>query len=149
MRYVASYLTGGNIENAYSDTIRFAFTLAITLVLAMVNYSGLELVGNLSIIVCIISMSPFLVMMICAIPKLDTNRWFVMPEADIDIGNTDDGDGLLATPMFAGVYWRPLLNSLFWNLVCYDSLSLSIYIYIYGLTTFVLTTLICNYAELV
>ena len=122
LRYIASYLTEGDLDSAYTDDLtRFLFTVAISTILAFVNYSGLEMVGNLSMVVCVISMSPFLIMCVCAIPKLDVNRWFIMPEEGITLGeDSDDGVGLLATPMFAGVFWRPLLNSLFWNLNSFD-----------------------------
>lgn len=116
LKYIASYM---HTESFLSgDLVRFTFTVAITLGLSMVNYMGLELVGNLSILVCIISMSPFVIMVILAIPKLEPSRWMVMPEQNI--ATNDDGSGLLPTPFFAGVHWRPLLNSLFWNLNSFD-----------------------------
>lgn len=87
----------------------------------MVNYTGLDIVGHLSIVVCIISMSPFVILFICSIPKLDPSRWFVLPETDAEImTDDDDGAGFLPNPSFAGVHWRPLLNSLFWNLNSFD-----------------------------
>lgn len=125
LRYLSSYFDGSNPdaddETAQGDDVtRFLFTVAITIVLAGINYTGLELVGNLSMLVCIISMSPFLLMTIFAIPKLDVNRWFIMPDTTALYGEDDDGVGVLAAPMFEGVYWRPLLNSLFWNLNSFD-----------------------------
>lgn len=100
---------------------RFVFTVAITAVLSAINYTGLELVGNLSMVVCVISMSPFIIMCIFAIPQLDVNRWFIMPDPNLSDLNLDqDGGGLLPIPLFAGVLWRPLLNSLFWNLNSFD-----------------------------
>jgi len=117
---VASYLTSGDLDSAYDDfggdLARFMFTVAITSVLAIICYSGLEVVGQLSMVVCIVSMSPFLVMMLFAIPKMDVNRWLVLPEAGVSVFD-DDGVGLIAAPIFAGVCWRPFLNSLFWNMV--------------------------------
>ena len=37
-----------------------------------------------------------------------------------EVQTDDDGVGLLPTPLFAGVHWRPLLNNLFWNLNSFD-----------------------------
>jgi len=117
LSYIASYLSA-----TYGQWIRFLFTVTITLMLSAINYTGLEVVGNLSIFVCIISMSPFLVLLICAIPKLDPSRWLVMPDTtNIDVITTDDdGVGFVPSPTFDGVHWRALLNSLFWNMNSFD-----------------------------
>lgn len=63
-------------------------------------------------------MSPFVILCLMAIPRLDVRRWLVLPEPGIEID--DDGVGFIAAPVFAGVLWRPLLNSLFWNLNSFD-----------------------------
>jgi amino acid transporter len=102
-----------------TDAVRFLFTAGITVVLSLINYTGLDIVGNLSIVICVVSMSPFIIMVLLSIPKLDPNRWLVMPDP-ILVTNTDDEIGLIATPIMAGVHWRPLLNSLFWNLNSFD-----------------------------
>jgi amino acid transporter len=97
---------------------RFLFTVAMTIVLAGINYSGLEIVGNLSMVVCVISMSPFIIMTVLAIPKLDVDRWLQTP---VEVVNFDtDGAGLIPAPMWAGILWRPFLNILFWNLNQFD-----------------------------
>jgi amino acid transporter len=106
LKYIASYM---HSEDYFStDLVRFLFTVGITLVLAVINYSGLDIVGNLSILVSIVSMSPFVILCILSIPKLEPSRWFILPEADIM--TDDDGIGLIASPLLAGVHWRPLLN---------------------------------------
>lgn len=100
-----------------SNAIRFLFTVVITTVLSIINWTGLEIVGNLSIVVCVISMSPFVIMCIMAIPKLDVSRWFVLPEAGVELSAEDQmAAGFFPDPVWGGVMWRPLLNSLFWNL---------------------------------
>lgn len=122
LRYVSSWINNGDPDAWSRDINRFLFTVVITVILSAINYTGLELVGNLSMIVCVISMSPFIVMTICAIPQLDTDRWMVLPNPNVhlDINEYDQGVGLIAAPVFAGVMWRPLLNSLFWNLNSFD-----------------------------
>jgi amino acid transporter len=116
LKYIATYMHTEAFLS--SDIVRFAFTVAITLVLAVINYSGLDIVGNLSILVCAISMSPFLIMCLLAIPKLDPQRWLVTPE--LNLSSDDDAVGFLSNPEYLGVHWRPLLNILFWNLNSFD-----------------------------
>ena len=115
LSYIASYLNA-----SYEEWVRFLFTVGITVILSMINYTGIDIVGHLSIIVCIISMSPFVILLICSIPKLDPDRWFILPEAEVQVTDDDDGAGFIPNPAFAGVHWRPLLNSLFWNLNSFD-----------------------------
>ena len=116
LKYFASYIHSEDFFN--TDLVRFTFTVGLTIVLSTINYSGLHIVGNLSIVISIISMSPFVIMVILAIPKIDTNRWTVMPIQEVE--TDDDGVGLIPTPLFSGVHWRPLLNNLFWNLNSFD-----------------------------
>lgn len=116
LSYVASSLS------IQFDTItRFIFTVVITMVLSIVNYTGLGTVGNLSMVVCVLSLSPFVILFLAAIPKIEPSRWFILPESDSTIVTDDDGVGFIAEPLFAGVHWRPLLNSLFWNMNSFDA----------------------------
>jgi amino acid transporter len=116
LKYFASYIHSESFFD--SDLVRFTFTVGLTIVLSVINYSGLHIVGNLSIIISIISMSPFLIMVILSIPKIDPKRWWVMPEQNVQ--TDDDGVGIVTTPLFDNVHWRPLLNNLFWNLNSFD-----------------------------
>lgn len=116
LKYIASYMHYEAFLN--TDIVRFSFTVGITLVLAVINYSGLDIVGNLSMLVCVISMSPFVIMCILSIPKIQPHRWMVTPE--LDLSNDDDAVGFLNNPEYLGVHWRPLLNILFWNLNSFD-----------------------------
>lgn len=121
LKYVASYL---NSKAFFSDDItRFVFTVGITIVLSLINYSGLHIVGNLSIIICIISMSPFIIMVLLSLPTIDPKRWLVMPDPSYlaDSNNGSDRAGFLFTiPIIYNIQWRPLLNNLFWNLNSFD-----------------------------
>jgi amino acid transporter len=120
LKYVASYMNSKAFFSA--DIIRFIFTVGITIVLSLINYSGLHIVGNLSIIICIISMSPFIIMVILSIPTIDPKRWFILPDPSVTAmdGEYDNSGFLLTLPIIAGVQWRPLLNNLFWNLNSFD-----------------------------
>lgn len=144
LKYLASYLASASstastsplstfatiLSGWLTNTVgRFILTVTITIALSALNYTGLEIVGNFSIIVSILSMIPFVILVIVAIPKLDPNRWFVLPTSNTDaiimamdddtVGDTDST--LLQIPAVAGVLWRPFLNNLFWNLNGLDS----------------------------
>jgi amino acid transporter len=117
LKYIAAYLHQEDLLS--NNLIRFVFAIFITAILSFVNYTGLEIVGKLSIAVSIISMAPFLIMCILAIPKLDASRWLVMPAEGI-APDDDHSPGFFPDPVYGGIMWRPLLNMLFWNLNSFD-----------------------------
>ncbi|PIN18608.1 Amino acid transporter [Handroanthus impetiginosus] len=82
---------------------RIAAVLALTIVLTYMNYRGLTIVGWLAVLLGIFSILPFVVMGFISIPKLRPKRWLVA-----DIHNVD---------------WNLYLNTLFWNLNYWDSVS--------------------------
>ncbi|KAL3500109.1 hypothetical protein ACH5RR_039202 [Cinchona calisaya] len=77
--------------------------LGLTIVLTYMNYRGLTIVGWVAILLGIFSLLPFVVMGLISIPKLRPERWLV-----VDIHN---------------VNWNLYLNTLFWNLNYWDSIS--------------------------
>jgi amino acid transporter len=96
--------------------------MAITAILAFINWTGLEVVGKLSIVVSVISMSPFVLMIIFGLPLVEPSRWFVKPTGGI-VEFDDDaltGETFLPTLTMAGILWRPFINNLFWNLSSFD-----------------------------
>lgn len=126
LEYLSQYLTTGNGTTFFSSgPARFFITMLISSALALINYSGLEIVGNLSIVVCVISMSPFLLLCIIGAPQVDPNRWFVLPSNITEAFSDDDEIGLnvdtIIPPITAGgIMWRPFINGLFWNLNSFD-----------------------------
>ena len=82
---------------------RIIAVLALTVVLTYMNYRGLTIVGWFAIFLGVFSLLPFLFMGIVAFPDLKPSRWFV-----VDLGNVD---------------WGLYLNTLFWNLNYWDSIS--------------------------
>ncbi|VVA93252.1 unnamed protein product [Arabis nemorensis] len=82
---------------------RVASILVLTLLLTYLNYRGLTIVGWTAVFMGVFSMLPFAVMSLISIPQLEPSRWLVM-----DIGNVD---------------WNLYLNTLFWNLNYWDSVS--------------------------
>ncbi|KAK8663762.1 hypothetical protein V6N13_083567 [Hibiscus sabdariffa] len=82
---------------------RIFAVLALTLVLTYMNYRGLTIVGWVAVLLGVFSILPFVVMGFVSIPKLEPSRWFV-----VNIHHVD---------------WNLYLNTLFWNLNYWDSIS--------------------------
>lgn len=62
--------------------------------------------------VCVIAMSPFLIMTILGAPMVQVERWFQMPEVPEDGGELFDdtfqtSPGPLPLLGMAGIMWRP------------------------------------------
>ncbi|XP_060179693.1 probable polyamine transporter At1g31830 isoform X1 [Lycium barbarum] len=82
---------------------RVIAVVGITLVLTYMNYRGLSIVGWVAVLIGILSILPFVVMGLISIPKIRPTRWLVA-----DVHNVD---------------WNLYLNTLFWNLNYWDSIS--------------------------
>jgi amino acid transporter len=107
--------------NEIDPFIRFGMIATLAIVLGYVNWSGLPVVGELSVSICILSMSPFLLFCIFSFTKIDPSNWMRMPEHGVTMDDDDDGQGLLPAFVLGGVMWRPFLNNMFWNLNSFDS----------------------------
>ena len=77
--------------------------LILTVALTYMNYRGLTIVGWVAVFLGVFSLLPFFVMGLIAIPRIEPSRWLEM-----DLGNVD---------------WGLYLNTLFWNLNYWDSIS--------------------------
>ncbi|XP_048128161.1 probable polyamine transporter At1g31830 isoform X2 [Rhodamnia argentea] len=88
------------LEGGFPRTVA---VLVLTLVLTYMSYRGLTIVGWVAILLGVISLLPFVVMGLVAIPRLKPSRWLM-----VDLGN---------------VNWGLYLNTLFWNLNYWDSIS--------------------------
>ncbi|KAL0912697.1 hypothetical protein M5K25_018688 [Dendrobium thyrsiflorum] len=82
---------------------RTVAVLILTVGLTYTNYRGLTIVGWVAVFLGVFSILPFIVMGLVAIPRLDVSQWLV---AD-----------------FSNVDWSLYLNTLFWNLNYWDSIS--------------------------
>ncbi|XP_010054043.2 probable polyamine transporter At1g31830 isoform X1 [Eucalyptus grandis] len=82
---------------------RVVAALALTVLLTYMNYRGLTIVGWVAITLGVFSLLPFVVMGFLSIPKLEPSRWLVVNLHDVD--------------------WNLYLNTLFWNLNYWDSIS--------------------------
>eukprot|EP01034_Spumella_vulgaris_P030656 gene30655-37905_t len=84
--------------------IRMAFIMSITVSLTYFSYRGLDIVGTVAIVICLISLVPFAVFCVLGASKVDPARWWVGPANGI-----------------YGVDWRLLLNTFFWNINFWES----------------------------
>ena len=91
-------------DEAIGKLARWMFIFIITAVLTLINYRGLEVVGNTSIMICCFSMLPFIIFSILGAFKVRPSRWFVGPP-----------DGI------SGINWRLFLNTFFWNINYWES----------------------------
>lgn len=83
-------------------------TLAIlisNIILAIVNYTGLAIVGYVSIVFGVISLAPFILMSLIAIPKIRPHRWISLGQKGVKKD------------------WALFFNTLFWNLNFWDNVS--------------------------
>jgi amino acid transporter len=80
----------------------------------------------MSVLICVVAMSPFLILVVIGSFKVDPSRWWGLPNADLDedtvtaLGDDTSG-GFFPDFSLGGVLWRPFLNNLFWNLNSFDS----------------------------
>ena len=63
---------------------RILAVLALSVVLIYMNYRGLTIVGWLAVLLGILSILPFAVMGLVAIPKLEPSRWLEVNLCDVD-----------------------------------------------------------------
>ncbi|KAL6985610.1 proline dehydrogenase [Sarracenia purpurea var. burkii] len=82
---------------------RVMATWVLTGLLTYMNYRGLTIVGWAAVLLGVLSLLPFVVMGLIAIPKIRPSRWLV-----VDLQTVD---------------WNLYLNTLFWNLNYWDSVS--------------------------
>ncbi len=86
-------------QNNPDQIPRWSFIFVVTMVLTYLNYRGLDVVGNLAIAICFISLLPFVVFCIIGSFKVRPSRWLGQPEGGL-----------------SGVNWGLLLNTFFWNI---------------------------------
>ncbi|XP_060200090.1 probable polyamine transporter At3g13620 [Lycium barbarum] len=79
--------------------------LGSTLLLSIINYFGLTIVGYVAVALGVISLAPFLIMSIIAIPKIHPNRWLSLGQKGVKKD------------------WNLFFNTLFWNLNFWDNVS--------------------------
>lgn len=76
-----------------------------TCILSFLNFTGLTIVGYVAVLLGLVSLSPFIIMSLAAIPKIKPHRWF-----------SSGQKGLKKD-------WNLFFNTLFWNLNFWDNVS--------------------------
>uniref|UniRef100_A0A6M2EJT4 Amino acid permease/ SLC12A domain-containing protein n=1 Tax=Populus davidiana TaxID=266767 RepID=A0A6M2EJT4_9ROSI len=79
--------------------------LISTLLLSFLNYTGLTIVGYAAVLLGLVSLSPFIVMSLIAIPKIHPHRWISLGQKGVKKD------------------WTLFFNTLFWNLNFWDNVS--------------------------
>ena len=116
----------GDGEDTMNPLWRFLLLSSMSIVLAYINWLGLPVVGRMSMTICWIAMSPFIILTIVGAFKVHPERWFQGPTDSMEeiLDATDDdgiAGGFFPNLAFGGVLWRPFLNNLFWNLNSFDA----------------------------
>jgi amino acid transporter len=100
----------------------------VSSILGFQTYLGLSVVGHMSVVIGILSLAPFVIMVVIGCFKLDPSRWLeTFPDASPMVNGTNADDEqyvfktVMTTVTTSAVLWRPFLNNLFWNLNSYDS----------------------------
>ncbi|PON42953.1 Amino acid/polyamine transporter [Trema orientale] len=84
---------------------RYVAILVSTLSLSFLNYTGLTIVGYAAVALGIVSLSPFILMSLIAIPKIQPHRWISLGQKGVKKD------------------WNLFFNCLFWNLNFWDNVS--------------------------
>ncbi|KAL3817263.1 hypothetical protein ACHAXA_007117 [Cyclostephanos tholiformis] len=116
-----------DVQSTDEDVVEhYGIMVCITLAFAYVNYRGLGVVGPAVIVIFFVSMTPFLLMVVIGLPRVDPRKWLQTPvpitsESSDDIPFTGRGWFPLVYP--AGIAFRPFVNNLYWNFNGFDQAS--------------------------
>ncbi|KAK9273380.1 hypothetical protein L1049_018190 [Liquidambar formosana] len=84
---------------------RHVAILFSTVALSFLNYTGLTIVGYFAVFLGVISLMPFILMSLIAIPKIEPHRWISLGQKSVKKD------------------WTLFFNTLFWNLNFWDNVS--------------------------
>ncbi|KAE9595963.1 hypothetical protein Lal_00030932 [Lupinus albus] len=79
--------------------------LVSSLALSFLNYIGLTIVGYVGVLLAVVSLLPFIIMSLIAIPNIRPHRWLSMGQKGVKKD------------------WNLFFNTLFWNLNFWDNIS--------------------------
>mmetsp|Transcript_23035 Transcript_23035/g.32449 ORF Transcript_23035/g.32449 Transcript_23035/m.32449 type:complete len:638 (-) Transcript_23035:38-1951(-) len=108
---------------------RFFLSAIIGLSISCLNHLGLEVSGSAGLILCVISMSPFVILCILGLPQVHPYRWLkLLPSPSHDSlynKNTPQksfwSNGPLFKFEFGNIDLKTFLHNLFWNLNSFDA----------------------------
>ncbi|XP_031099453.1 probable polyamine transporter At3g13620 [Ipomoea triloba] len=84
---------------------RYMAVLVSTIFLSFLNYTGLSIVGWTAVALGVVSLAPFVLMSLIAIPKIHPHRWGSLGQKGVKKD------------------WNLYFNTLFWNLNFWDNVS--------------------------
>ncbi|KAL6961938.1 hypothetical protein U1Q18_036897 [Sarracenia purpurea var. burkii] len=96
---------GSGFSPLHPSAPRYIAILCSTLFLSFLNYIGLSIVGYTAVGLGIVSLSPFILLSLISIPKIDPSRWISLGQEGVKKD------------------WRLFFNTLFWNLNSWDNAS--------------------------
>jgi amino acid transporter len=94
----------------HNSFLRGVATLMLSLMLTNFAYLGLDIVGTTSVGLMVFTMLPFGLLVFMGIPQIMPELWFEGFQWEELVNNSD-------------VHWNTYLNTLFWNLNYFDSVS--------------------------
>ncbi|KAG7355864.1 amino acid permease [Nitzschia inconspicua] len=101
-----------------NSVVRLILIGVVSVFLGFLNWLGLEIVGKMSLIIGILSMSPFVIMVLVGVFQLDPQRWLQTPS----LSQSEEVESSTNLRVILGsIAWRPFLNNLFWNLNSFDA----------------------------
>ena len=129
--YVIAAFDIGDNMNAWE---RWFWLSTCSCILAYINWLGLPTVGRMSMVICVIAMSPFILLTILGVTKIEPEKWLALPPLERNYTMDDDYRRELEYGMdtpalswgsfkdgFSRVLWAPFLNNLYWNGNSFDS----------------------------
>ncbi|XP_050369532.1 probable polyamine transporter At3g13620 [Argentina anserina] len=84
---------------------RYLAVCLSTLFLSFLNFTGLAIVGYAAVLLAVVSLSPFILMSLIALPKIKPHRWLSLGQEGVKKD------------------WNLFFNTLFWNLNFWDNVS--------------------------
>ncbi|MED6182457.1 hypothetical protein PIB30_028586 [Stylosanthes scabra] len=84
---------------------RYVAIVGSTLALSFLNYTGLTIVGYAAVLLALISLFPFVLLSLIAIPRIQPHRWLSLGQKGVSRD------------------WNLYFNTLFWNLNFWDNVS--------------------------
>lgn len=112
-------------EEDLNPYLRFGVLSTMIIVMGWVNWSGLNVIGNTTIIIGIFTMAPFIVFCFGGLFEVDPSKWLEKPSLTVAeysaASEYNLGGGLFPYAMVGGVLLRPFLNTLLWNHNAFDT----------------------------
>ena len=60
-----------------NGAVRVTFIAVLTVVLTLLNLRGLDVVGDVAMVICAVSLTPFVIFCVIGFPQVQTERLFV------------------------------------------------------------------------